>query len=164
MYIVLVVMGNYGNQSRVVLFVVIISLTINLSKHPQSPVYIPLIFPKAYKKKLVNNEQCEARYKRSLKHQYKKNELCQDKLPEDVNELSDNYCHNTNCCDVSTQVAIKINDGVYFNFECIFDNNNAMTQISGLSLVEYCNIKKINQSCGPEYPLFDRSFYDIISI
>lgn len=113
----------------------------------------------------MNNEQCEPRYKRSLKHQYKKNVLCQDKLPEDVNELYENDRHNTNLtCDVSTQVAFKINDGVYFNFECTFDNNNAMTQISGPSLVEYCNIKKIDQSCDPEYLLFDRSFYSFISI
>lgn len=66
--------------------------------------------------------------------------------------------------DVSTQVAFDITDSSIFNFECSFDNNNAMTQISGPSLVKVCNIHKIDQSSGPDYPLFDRYFHGFISI
>jgi len=47
----------------------------------------------------------------------------------------------------------------FLNFECSFDNNNAMTQIYEPSLVKYCNIQKIDQSRGPDYPLFDRYFH-----
>ncbi|XP_050066075.1 uncharacterized protein LOC126555161 [Aphis gossypii] len=135
------------------------------SKHPQSPAYIPSIFPKAYKKKTQNNKQSEARYKRALNRQDKTNKLYQDELFEDLNELSENVLHNTNLTsDVSTQVAFDITDSSIFNFECSFDNNNAMTQISGPSLVKVCNIHKVDQSCGPDYPLFDRYFHGFISI
>jgi len=66
--------------------------------------------------------------------------------------------------DVSTQVAFDITDSGFLNFECSFDNNNASTQISRPSLVKCYDIQKIDQSCGPDYPLFDRYFHGFISI
>lgn len=161
----LVTMGNYGNQLTVVLFVAIILSIINHQSILKIQHIFHQFFLKHIKKKTQNNKQCEARYKRALKRQDKTNKLYQDELFEDLNELSENVLHNTNLTsDVSTQVAFDITDSSIFNFECSFDNNNAMTQISGPSLVKVCNIHKIDQSCGPDYPLFDRYFHGFISI
>ncbi|KAL5237507.1 hypothetical protein ACI65C_004917 [Semiaphis heraclei] len=46
------------------------------SKHPQSPDYIPSIFPKAYKKKTQNNQQREARHCSQLIPINDKNHKC----------------------------------------------------------------------------------------
>lgn len=106
------------------------------SMDPQSPSYIPSIFPKAYKRPNFNSEQQTTRYNRFLNRMKLKNKEIMSVSISDTLHI-DNNINNVNeqnilhtKCNVSTQVAFNFSAGNNFTFECTKFENNVNTQIS----------------------------------
>lgn len=92
------------------------------SKDPNSPSYIPSLFPDIYKRKPVNKQQQSDRYNRKIKRQ--KVVVSNDVEPLDVEIIEiPQYDKVNSVCSVGTQVMFDFNIN-QFKFECEFNKSN----------------------------------------
>jgi len=128
------------------------------SKDPQSPSYIPSIFPKMYNKPKPNTDQQINRYNRSrnrseLRNSKAMNDSTINTLDVDITDINVDQHSNLNTkCDVSTQVSLNISGNDNFIFECIQNKNNVNTQVSVPKSFDN-NFSKpclLDKMCGPD--------------
>lgn len=112
-------MVSYGILNYNQLCVVNILWVIN---DPNSPLYIPSLFPDIHKKKQVNQQQQSDRYHQKVKH--KKIVVTNDVEPLDVEIIEHRqYDKIISVCSVGTQVMFDFNNN-QIKFECEFNKTN----------------------------------------
>lgn len=125
------------------------------SKNPNSPAYIPTLFPNTYKKISINEMQQNDRHDRYKAKQRKCNTATP--LTMKINysnlEINENLVSTNRSHDIGTQVAFDVSDVQCFSFECTFErgNNSVSTFVASISNKMLTNSKKIlvDKSCGP---------------
>lgn len=125
-------------------------------RHPNSPAYVPTIFPTTYKKKKNNELQQSSRYKRFC---HRSSNVGQSTVPVieansnpiDSGFKSFNINKSLTNCDVGTQVSFDVTDVKHFSFECCFLNNNcistSITTPTNFIIKQQQNVK--DKCCGP---------------
>ncbi|XP_050437429.1 uncharacterized protein LOC126843746 [Adelges cooleyi] len=141
------------------------------SKHPDSPSYIPTVFPGNNKQQIVDAQQQIARYERKMKRQKNVKSMLNTSEPVGIKILETFSCQTADLCrTVVSQVLFDFSDAKEFIFECNFNksNNNVGTQAN---IPISCNIFKTSKTkskdaaCGPNVTsLNNGSFLDFHSI
>jgi len=122
------------------------------SNDPQSPSYVPSIFPKAYKITKCNHKQQLERYNRAANK--KKMDLSKN-VPDAVSSGDFIFPENTSqmsSVNVSIQVCFDVDDNQDFTFHCSFEGNNVSTQASipltSNSNLNFTKCKLSDKACG----------------
>lgn len=98
------------------------------SNDPRSPSYVPSLFPKVYKKKLIDSNQADERYKRILNRKIQTTTIT-EKIETDTENgfLVENNC-TSQFASVGIQVSFDNCGNNNFNFSCIHEGNSVSTQ------------------------------------
>lgn len=146
-------MGNCGILKYELLFVEFTLLN-KKSHDPRSPSYVPSIFPSVYQRKVINQDQQNARYERSKNRQTlelnSSSAVTTNAFESSVENNGSPNGQNKTIHSICTQVSFDVIEN-NFIFNCEFEGNNAGTQVTiPNNFVTLNKPKTEDQSCGIE--------------